>query len=156
VRQRRWGHGSRVRGSEEGEVSGSGRRGGGGQGGTRRRGDGEARGGGGVQGGACTGGPRGVLGVLGALVGQGVLTSVLPQTKIHMVHFSADAYIYIGTYLVLKGVRCSCAHFKSGASILYSTTPAILRRTPPTRRGRWKGFFTKLVLLLDMKWMHQI
>jgi hypothetical protein len=32
VRQRWWGHGSRVRGSEEGEVGGSERRGGGGQG----------------------------------------------------------------------------------------------------------------------------
>jgi hypothetical protein len=27
-----------------------------------------------------------------------------------------------GTYLVLKGVRCSCAHFKSGASISHLTT----------------------------------
>jgi hypothetical protein len=32
----------------------------------------------------------------------------------------------------------------------------ILRRTPPTSGGRWEGCFTKLVLLLDAKWMHQI
>jgi hypothetical protein len=92
VRQRRWGHGSRVRGSEEGGVSGSGRRGGGGQGGalTERRADREARDGAERvawgQGGARRGAGRrayrraegvllwgGVLGVLGALVGQGVL-----------------------------------------------------------------------------------
>jgi hypothetical protein len=104
VRQRRWGHRSRVRGSEEGGVGGSGRRGGGGQGGARRRGDREALGSGGGEGGAGTGrraatagvGRRayrrvegvllwgGVLRVLGALVGQGVLGSVHPQTKIHM------------------------------------------------------------------------
>jgi hypothetical protein len=32
----------------------------------------------------------------------------------------------------------------------------ILRRTPSTRGRRWKGCFTKLVLLLDVTWMHQI
>jgi hypothetical protein len=31
--------------------------------------------------------------------------------------------VFMGTYLVLKGVLCSYAHFKSAASILYSTTP---------------------------------
>jgi hypothetical protein len=31
-----------------------------------------------------------------------------------------------GTYLVLKGVRCSCAHFKSGASISHLTASPIL------------------------------
>jgi hypothetical protein len=31
---------------------------------------------------------------------------------------------------VLKEVRCSCAYFKSGASILYSTTPANFTKNP--------------------------
>jgi hypothetical protein len=68
--------------------------------GTGRRADRVALGGGGGEGGAGIGRRRagrrayrraegvllwgGVLGVLGALVGQGVLGSVHPQTKIHM------------------------------------------------------------------------
>jgi hypothetical protein len=35
-------------------------------------------------------------------------------------------------------------------------TTANFTKNPSTRRGRWKGFFTKLklVLLLDAKWVH--
>jgi hypothetical protein len=46
-----------------------------------------------------------VLGVLGALVGQGVLGSVHPQTKIHMVHFSAAIYIYIYIYIRERDIK---------------------------------------------------
>jgi hypothetical protein len=49
VRQRRWGHRSRVRGSEEGGVGGSGRHGGGGQGGALTERHAAARGQGGAQ-----------------------------------------------------------------------------------------------------------
>jgi carbonic anhydrase len=43
----------------------------------------------------------GVLGVLGALVGQGVLGSVHPQIKYTWVHFSAVVYIYIHSFIQL-------------------------------------------------------
>ena len=67
MRQRRWGHGSRVRGSEEGGVGGSGRR-------AAAR-DREAR-------------RRRGAGSLGsvreAATGTGSLGSVHPQTKMHL------------------------------------------------------------------------
>ena len=65
MRQQRWGHGSRVRGSEEGGVGGSGRRGGGGHGGALTERRAAARGQG------------------GARRGAGSLGSVHPQTKMH-------------------------------------------------------------------------
>jgi hypothetical protein len=78
VRQRRWGHGSRVRGSEEGGVGGSGRRGGGGQGGALIERRAAARGQGGAR----------------RRRGAGSLGSVHPQTKMH-----PCVYIYIYIYI---------------------------------------------------------
>jgi hypothetical protein len=80
VRQRRWGHGSRDRGSKEGEVGGSGRRGGGGQGGALTEWRAPARGQGGTR----------------RRWGTGSLGSVHPQTKMHPCAFLCRrVYIYI-------------------------------------------------------------
>jgi hypothetical protein len=79
VRQRWWGHGSRVRGSEERGVGGSGRRGGGGQGGALTERRATARGQGGAR----------------RRRGQGILGLCIHKLKCTHVHFSAAVYIYI-------------------------------------------------------------
>jgi hypothetical protein len=50
----------------------------------------------------------------------------------------------VGTYLVLKRVRCSCAHFKSGASILHSTTPANFTKNPSHQGRKVEGVLHKI------------
>jgi hypothetical protein len=49
-----------------------------------------------------------------------------------------------GTYLVLKGVRCSCAHLKSGASILYLTAPANFTKNPSHQGRKVEGVLHKI------------
>jgi hypothetical protein len=55
-----------------------------------------------------------------------------------------EQHRFLGTYLVLKGVRCSRAHFKSGTSIQHLTEALILQRTPFTFLTWWEGFLIKL------------
>jgi hypothetical protein len=50
----------------------------------------------------------------------------------------------VGTYLVLKGVRCSCVHFKSGASILHSTAPANFTKNPFYQGKKVEGVLHKI------------
>jgi hypothetical protein len=92
VRQRRWGHGSRVRGSEEGGDGGgavTGMRSA--AAGDRVARDREARGGGGGQ---------GVLDLCARRRrGQEVLGLCIHKLKCTQVHFSAAVYIYIYIYM---------------------------------------------------------
>jgi hypothetical protein len=50
----------------------------------------------------------------------------------------------MGTYLVLKGVPCSCAHFKSGVSILHSTAPANFTKNPFHQGTKVEGVLHKI------------
>jgi hypothetical protein len=45
---------------------------------------------------------------------------------------------------VLKGVWCSCAHFKSGAFILYSTAPANFTKNPSHPGRKVEGVLHKI------------
>jgi hypothetical protein len=45
---------------------------------------------------------------------------------------------------VLKGVWCLCAHFKSGASILYSTAPANFTKNPSHQGRKVEGVLYKI------------
>jgi hypothetical protein len=93
VRQRRWGHGSRVRGSKEGGVGGSGRR-------AAAR-DREAQGGGGGQ---------GVLGLCARRRRrQEVLGLCIHKLKCTQVHFSAAVYcfyiLHLGAFNIENALR---------------------------------------------------
>jgi hypothetical protein len=96
VRQRRWGHGSRVRGSEEegGDGGGAvtGRR-------SAAAGEREARGGGGGQGGARIGRAFGVLGVY-----LYITPGCIQYREYTWVHFSAVVCVYIYIYMCV----CVC------------------------------------------------
>jgi hypothetical protein len=59
-------------------------------------------------------------------------------------NFIIVADVQKGTYLVLKRVRCSYAHFKSSASILDSTTPANFTKNPFHQGRKVEGVLHKI------------
>jgi hypothetical protein len=68
----------------------------------------------------------------------------------------------MGTYLVLKGVRCSYAYFKSGASIMHSTAPANFTKNSFHHGRKVEGVLHKIGAAVkckidapDLKYAHE-